>query len=118
MPGRRNVLGIFLGVTFGGEKIIVAAAPTRVGPTNSRSCLVDRAASLVGIEEAADLAEMHIRLAAHGILLVAILFGELSSGCLKAQSEVSGEATDIAFGQRNDGIGTAIAWTFRAIVHG
>src|SRR5579864_1638919 len=96
MPGRRNVFGILLRVALGGEEIIVAAASAGIGPTDSRSRLVDRAASFVGIEKAAHLAEMRVRFATHGIVLVAIHLGELSPGHLKVQTEMIGKAMDVA----------------------
>src|SRR6202012_4747077 len=93
-----------------------AAAAARIFAADGGPGLVDGAAALVGVEEAADLAEMHIGLAAHGIGLVAVHLGEFAARGLEAQPEVIGQPLHITLLERDQGIGAAIARTLRTVI--
>ena len=111
------MLGIFLGRPFRQQEIIVAAGPAAgIFAANGRPRGVNRAAPRLGVEEAADAAEMLIRLAPHRIGLVGLDLGEFLARVFERQAEMVGQPLDIALLERNDGIGAAIARTFRAII--
>src|SRR5664279_1689244 len=99
------MLAIFLRVALRRQEVIVAATATRVGPADCRTCHVDRAAPFVGIEEAANLAEMLVGLAAHRILFAAVDLGELLSSRGKAELKMICQPLNVALGQRDDWIG-------------
>src|SRR5947208_2941904 len=81
-----------------------------------RPRLVDRAVALFRIEELADAAEVNIGLSPHRVFLVVPRHGVLLLRLAKAEPEVFRQALEIALGQGNDRIGTAIARAFAAIV--
>jgi len=91
VPGRGDVIGVFLGIAFRHQEAVVAAAAARIFPADGGPRLIDGAAALFGIEEAADLAEMGVGLAAHGIGLVAIDLGKFLARGLEAQPEMAGK---------------------------
>ena len=55
--GGGDVLGIFLGAALEGQEVVIAAAPAGEAPAQRGTRVVDGAAPLVGVEEAADAAE-------------------------------------------------------------
>mgnify|MGYP003343487195 CR=1 FL=1 len=116
--GRRNEVRVFLVPAFGRQEVVIAAAPTRIFAAGLGPRRVDGAAAFLGVEEAADAPEDRIGLAAHGVFLVAIHFGELLARGLEAEAEMLGQPFDVGFGERNERIGTAIAGAFEAIVLG
>src|SRR5262249_30748602 len=99
------------------QEIVVAAARAGIAAAGGGPRLVDRAATLLGIEEAANPAEVHVLLAAHGILMTPALAGELGSGHLEAKGKVLGQPLDVALGQGNQGVGAAVAGALLAVVH-
>jgi hypothetical protein len=118
VPGRGNVVWIFLSAAFGCKEIVVAAATTRIIPADRWSRLIDRAAALLRIEEVANFAEMNISLAPHRERFIAVALGEFAARGRKVDVEVIRQPLHIALRQWDDGIGTTVAWALRAIVHG
>ena len=109
--------GVFLRIALGAQEIIIAAAfAAGIFAADGRPGRIDGAAARLGIEEAADAAIMLIRLAAHGIGLVAIHLGEFLARFLEAQPEMVGQALHIFLDEGDDRIGAAIARTFGTIV--
>src|ERR1043165_3012107 len=91
VPGGRDMVGIFLGIPFRHQEAVIAAAAARIFAADGGASAVNRAAALGGVEEAADLAEMPVGLAAHGIGLFAIHLGEFLARCLESQAEMIGQ---------------------------
>ena len=116
VPGGGHMVGVFLGIPLRHQERVIAATPAWILPADGGAGGIDRAAPLIGIEEAANLAEMVVGLAAHGIGLVAVDLGELLSRGFKVQAEVIGQPLHITLLERDQRIGTAIARTFRTIV--
>ena len=105
--------GVALRFPFRGQEVVIAATfVPRIRAADFRPRLIDGAAALVGVEKAANAAEMLIGLAAHGIGLVPVHFGKFDAGGLKAQPEMLGKALHIAAVQGDYGIGTAISGAF------
>src|SRR5580658_1716553 len=98
------------------ETVIAAVIVAGIGAADLRPRRVDRAAPQFGVEEATDLAEMLVRLAPHGELLVAVDLGELLARLREAETEMLGQPRHVALVERDDRIGTAIAGALRAIV--
>ena len=110
---------VFLTAAFVHEKIIVtASAAARIGAAGRGTRRVDGAAPLVGIEEAADAAEVFVILAPHRILMPMGFFGEALPGVVERQAEMLCQASDVALRQRDYGIGAAVTGAVEAVVHG
>src|SRR5262249_40054977 len=78
---------------------------------------IHRAAPLLGVEEAADAAEVLILLAAHRVLVAPTLDRELLLRLLEAQVEVLRQPLHVALGERDQRIRAAVAGTFAAVIH-
>src|SRR5438128_1136054 len=111
VPGGCDMVGIFLGIPLRHQEAVIAAAATGIIAADGGPGGVDGAAALVGVEEAADLAEMPVGLAPHGIGLLAVHLGELRARRLEAEAEMVGQPLHVALLQRDKGIGAAIART-------
>ena len=106
------MLRIFLGIALRHQETVIAAAPTRIFPTDGGPRCIDGAASLYDVEETAGLAEMRISLAPHRIGLIAVHFGEFFPCLFKAEAEMISQALDVALFERDHWIRAAIARTF------
>src|SRR5258706_15453855 len=116
VPSRGDVIGVFLGVPLRHQESVIAASPARIFAADGGAGGVYRAAALIGVEEPADLAEMGVSLAPHGIGLFAVHLGELLARRLEAEAEMVGQPLHIALLERDQGIGAAIARAFRTII--
>ena len=116
VPGRGDVVFVFLGIPLGHQETVIAAAAAGILAAYGGPGSIDGAATLVGIEELADLAEMLVGLAAHGIFRFFIHLGELLARRFKGQLEVLGQTLDVALVERDQGIRAAIARALRAII--
>ena len=94
VPGRGDVVFVFLGIPLGHQETVIAAAAAGILAAYGGPGSIDGAATLVGIEELADLAEMLVGLAAHGIFRFFIHLGELLARRFKGQLEVLGQTLD------------------------
>lgn len=108
---------ILLGVPLGGQKVIIPTPAAGVFAANLRPGMINGAATLLGIEETADLPEMNVLLAPHRIFLFGIALREFRAGLGKAETEMFGQPFHISLGQRNQRIRTAVTGTFRTIIH-
>src|SRR5471032_2511117 len=109
--------GIFLRIALGAQEVVIAAAfAAGIFAADGGAGGIDGAAARLGVKEAADAAIMLIRLAPHGIGLVAIHLGEFAPRLFKAQPEMIGQALHVFLVEGDDGIGTTITGTFRTIV--
>ena len=90
---------IFLCAALVRQEIVIATASNWIIAADRRPCLIDGAAALFGVEEAADAAEMVVGLAAH-LEFAAVLFvavgDELGFGFAEGQLEVFGKPLEIA----------------------
>ena len=109
-------MGVFLRIALRHQEAVIAATAARIVAADPWPRIIYGAAPLLGIEEAADLPKMGIGLSPHGIGLFAINFGKLLAGNLEAQAEMIGQPLYITLLERDQGIGAAIARTFRTIV--
>src|SRR5262245_3947030 len=116
--GDGDELGVLLGAPLEGQEVVVAAASAGEAATERRARLVDRAAALLGVEEAAHAPEDLVRLAPHGVLAAPALDRELGLGLAEGDPKVLGQPFHIALVERDQRIGAAIAGTFLAVVHG
>src|SRR5215216_185048 len=117
MMGGGNVGLVVLGVAFEAQEIVIAARrDAGIFAAHRGPCLVDRAAALLDIEELADPAEVFVLLAAHDAL---IAVGGLQIFLLEGfgrEAEMLREPDDIALGDDDRRIGTAVAGALQAIV--
>src|SRR5689334_12966922 len=103
------MIGVLLGIPLRHQEAVIAAATAGIFTADGGAGSVNRAAALGGVKETADLAEMLVRLAPHGIRLLAIHFGEFLARRLETEAEMVGQPLHIAFLEGDQGIGAAIA---------
>src|SRR3569833_3980520 len=60
VPGRGDVFGVVLRIPLMHQEAVIAAAAPRIYPADGGAGLIDGAATLLGIEELADLAEVRV----------------------------------------------------------
>src|ERR1700761_6259657 len=116
IPGRGDVILVFLGIALRHQEAVVAAATARIFAADGGARFIYGAAALLGVEEAADFPEMLVGLAAHGIGLFGIDLSELLARGRKGQAEIVRQPLHIALLERDQGIGTAIARTLCTII--
>jgi fumarate hydratase class II len=115
--GDGDELVVFLAATLVHQEIIVAAAAgTGVGAARGRTRRVNGAASLFGVEELADAAEVFIALAAHDVLVAVGGAREAALRGLEFQIKMLREAFDVTLVQGNDRIRTAVSRAIQTIV--
>ena len=82
--GERYEFWVLLSPALEAQKVVIAAAAAaRKGPAHTGPGLVDRAAALVRVEEAANPAKDRILLAPHRVFSPVILLGEGAPGVLE-----------------------------------
>ena len=108
--------GVFLRIPLRHQEAVIAATAAGIFAADGGTGSVNGAGAFLGIEEAADFPEMGVGLAPHGIGFLAIHLGEFLAGRFKAKAEMIRQTLHVAFLKRDQGIGTAIARTFRTII--
>ena len=109
--------GVFLRGAFVAQEVEIAAAfAAGIFAADGGAGFIDGATPGLGVEEAANAAIMLIRLAPHGIGLVAVHFGKFLPRVFEAEAEMLGQPGHIFLDERDDGIGTAVTRTLRAII--
>ena len=117
MPGRRHIVGVVLAVPLEAEEIVIAAAALAgEGAADPRARFIDGAAAGLGVEEAADAAEMRILLSPHDATIAIFRGGEAALSFLIGHSEMAGDPGEIETRDHDHRIGAAIARAFEAII--
>ncbi len=116
---QRHKVGIVLAAALKHQEVIVAAtAVPRKRPTDRRTRCVDGAAALFSVKEAADAAVVFIAFAAHGVFATVGFTCEGFLRFLEGHVVMFGKALYIALVKCDQRVGTTVARTFSAIVHG
>lgn len=105
-------------LTFPDQKIIKSAVILfRIGSAESRAMLINGAASLLPVEEAADaLVDGIFPVAKYPVAISADKFGEATLSDFISQIESLREPRDIPLCYQNPFIGAAVSRTFRAVI--
>src|SRR4051812_34039904 len=111
------MVGVFLAIAFMLQEAVIAAGRAAgILAADGRPGGIDAAAARLGIEELANLAEMLIGLAPHGIGLLGIDLGIFFTGFLEGKTEMVGQPLNVLLGQGDQRVGTAITGAFGAII--